>query len=466
MLPERLLKDRFWLQLALIVLVVIWSMPVVALALYADSQVVSALLFALAWSGLMAALGLLVYGLSKNNSQVGSVVILLALATLVLLYRTPSSFVEPQFKSEDGIIFYAQQRELGLATLVTPYNGYYHTIIRILVELIAPMPTLFAPAFYALAWLGVYSLVVAYCWAQYPNKKWAPFVALVPAFVSHTGEVFMSMTYTIWIAGLFLTAFVLMTVPQFKSWNRYLLTGLLLIFSLSGPFSVALAPFYFLRWVVDRKNFPGTYVATVLLGAVIQLSTIHARNAGENSGAHFAFSDLILGLKIAVLRVPWSLAVGHQPVDPYWLIGLVLTLVLLGYMTWEIMTNFRKNHFAVGCLAFCGIFGVLNFMRVEPPELLTHLINGDRYFYVPKILFVWALIQLATTAVNPKPFYVALFFCVMGSIGEFNSQEVLLDHDWPRYAVLIDQGQPVAVPTNPPGSQILVNGAKAVPVEK
>ncbi len=459
MLPISLLKDKFWLFLAIALLVVEWSMPMVAQGLYAESHFYFSVAFSAGWTGLITALGLAFYVTARKNAQLASLAIVLSLATLTLMYRTSVSFVQPQFTAEDGCVFFLQQRESGLSAFLIPHNGYYHTVVRILAALVAPVPTLFVPAFYNLAWLGIYSLIVAYILIQYPDRKWAPIVALVTAFVAHTCEIFLVVTDTIWLGGLALTTFVLFPVPDLKRWARYLVTGVLLIFSMSGPFSLALSPFFLLRWSMNRKTFPLIYVVAVILGALVQMSALHSYYVDKNAGPSLTLTSLLLCLKIAVIRVPWSLAVGYQPVDFYWLIGLALTLILFVFIAREIKSNPGKHIFTIGCLLLCAVFVVLNFIRISPPDVLVPLVNGDRYFYIPKVLFVWALIHLAATARTPKPFYLALFFCAMGSMAEFTTSQVVVDNHWPRYAMLIDQGGPVNVPLNPPGWSISIQGA-------
>jgi len=463
MVPAALLKDKFWLLLAIVFLVGEWSTPVVAQSLDAESHVVMASIFALAWTVFIAAIGLIFYVLARDNAQWTSVAMVLALATLALIYRAPTMFVQPHFTAEDGHVFFLQQREEGWGSFLNPYNGYYHVTVRIAAALVAHVPTLFVPAFYSLAWLALYSLVVAYILIQYPDKKWAPVIALVTAFVSHTCEIFMVVTDTIWLGGLALTVFVLFPVPQLRAGGRYLLATLLLIFSLSGPFSLVCTPFYLLRWVANRKSFSLVYVAAVVLGAAVQMSALHSYYAEKSASLPLTWDSLIACTRIAVLRLPWSLAVGYQPFDDYWWIGFFVFLVLMAYAAYEIRLDPKKHLFPLACFAFCAIYITLNILRISPPQAFFPLVNGDRYFYIPKILLVWALIHLVTTARNPKPFCIALGLCVLGSIAEFTSSQIIVDNHWPHYANLIDQGKAVVMPINPPGWYVRVPGHDGPP---
>jgi len=463
MVPAALLKDKFWLLLAVVFLVGEWSTPVVAQSLDAESHVVFSFLFALAWTVFVAALGLLFYLQARDKPQLASVAMVLALATLSLLYRAPTMFVEPQFTAEDGHIFYIQQREWGLSAFLVPYNGYYHATVRLAAALMAPVPTLFAPAFYNLAWLALYSLLVAYLLVQYPDKKWAPVIALVTAFISHTCEVFMVVTDTIWLGGLALTVFVLLPIPQVRAGGRYLFAGLLLLFSVSGPFSLICSPFYLLRWIASRGTFPFVYVAAVIMGAAVQMSALHSYYADKHPGLPLNWDSFITCLQIMVLRLPWSLAVGYQPYEGYWWIGLFALLVLLAFAAYEIKLDPKKHLFPLGCFLFCAIYITLDFVRIYPLAALFPLVNGDRYFFIPKVLFVWALIHLVATARNPKPFCIALLLCAMGSMVEYTSSQIIVDNHWPHYATMIDQGKTIPVPINPPHWHIIFSGTETPP---
>jgi hypothetical protein len=223
--------------------------------------------------------------------------------------------------------------------------------------------------------------------------------------------------------------------------------------------SIVLAPAYLLRWILDRKGFSILFVVAVALGAAIQLSQIRSLHLDNSPSPPVTLSLFLLCLQIVVVRVPWSLAAGYQPVESYWYIGLVLGVVLAGLMAWEMKADYRKHLFALGCAVLGSIDVILALLRISPLKNLTFLYSADRYFYIPKILFIWTLIHFASNARNPRPFYIALFFCMMGSLVEFTTIQRVADNHWPRDAVLIDQGQPVVliVNPNPPGFPVLIN---------
>src|SRR3954469_13020568 len=49
----------------------------------------------------------------------------------ILFARRPDMVLNPQFWAEDGPVFFAQARIHGIAALVEPYAGYFHTVLRL-----------------------------------------------------------------------------------------------------------------------------------------------------------------------------------------------------------------------------------------------------------------------------------------------------------------------------------------------
>ncbi len=447
--PAKWLEDARCLIAAGVLQALLWSLPILSLGFSAEIHRGSSVAFSLAWALAMAALWTVACRAARSNKSLAGIIMVCALANLILFCRTPISFYLPQFKVEDGPTFFMKQHELGWGAMFLPYHGYYHTVCRLGAGVFSPLPLLFQPAFYALAWLAVFDAVVAYVFVQFPYRSWAPLAALTPAWVAHSGEVFMSLTYAPAIGGLGLIAFLLLPVPQKKGWSPFVLAGVLLIFALSGPTGLMLTPLYVLRWLMDRKKFPFIYVLAVL-ASVIAVPALHAWYATGQDPAPTLDRPLLL-FQIAIIRIPWTLWFGLQPAGGLWLIALAMTLLLLLYGAWEIKFDFRRYTLAIGSLFLCGLLAFVSLLRVNPLEAVIPLVNGDRYFYASKILFVWALIAMAANARNARLFIAALGLCIVGSAINFASVEQLHDHHWPHYAALMEKGQPVLVPINPDG---------------
>jgi hypothetical protein len=59
----------------------------------------------------------------------------LLLCLIILFYREPDGFLNPQFWAEDGVIFFTQNLTFGLSAFWKPYAGYLHLTPRIIAYL-------------------------------------------------------------------------------------------------------------------------------------------------------------------------------------------------------------------------------------------------------------------------------------------------------------------------------------------
>ena len=71
----------------------------------------------------------------------------LLVATLLFIKR-PDTFLNPQFWAEDAVIFFKQAFEQGAWAFTNTYNGYYHTLPRLVALVGGCVPVLHRPAIY------------------------------------------------------------------------------------------------------------------------------------------------------------------------------------------------------------------------------------------------------------------------------------------------------------------------------
>jgi hypothetical protein len=93
-----------------------------------------------------------------------------------------------------------------------------------------------------------------------------------------------------------------------------------------------------------------------------------------------------------------------------------------------------------------------NFSFSFPPLGFGNLTNGDRYFFLPKLLTAWLLISGWSAAGFFRG--AATAACGLGLVATAVDwhYERLVDHDWPEYARRIEAGEPVShIPLNPKG---------------
>ena len=196
---------------------------------------------------------------------------LLALAT-ILFFRRPDMLLNPQFWEEDGAIFFRQNYESGFNALFIPYAKYIHLIPRLVAYVASFFPVALAPAIYAYATLAMTLGIGAKLMSSRLELPYKPLLVVAIALVPTGGEVILNLTNIHWYSALLLTALVLQKPPTTRGQmtSDFILLGLA---GLTGPFIIAFAPLFLLRWVVRWDNY-STYLACgALLLAGIQGST-------------------------------------------------------------------------------------------------------------------------------------------------------------------------------------------------
>ena len=87
-------------------------------------------------------------------------VLLLALLA-VMSVRQPDKLQSPQFWAEDGPVFYLDAEYLGTASIIRPYNGYWHLYPRTIALVGTKVPVRYLPTLYVAAAIPPQS---AHCW--------------------------------------------------------------------------------------------------------------------------------------------------------------------------------------------------------------------------------------------------------------------------------------------------------------
>jgi hypothetical protein len=81
---------------------------------------------------------------------------------------------------------------------------------------------------------------------------------------------------------------------------------------------------------------------------------------------------------------------------------------------------------------------------------LAGIAMGDRYFYLPKLLSVWLLIQAWAAGDWRRPLAIAACACVLAATLVGWHYERLDDQHWPDYARRIERGEKtIDIPINP-----------------
>ena len=384
-------------------------------------------------------------------------VTLLAVALIAL--RKSDSLLNPQFWAEDGGLFFIEvERYGGWHQLFRPYEGYLHFIPRLFAALGSPLPLTLVPAFYGCCALATTGLIA--WWLQSPRLPLpgGALAALAVAAVPHTGEVYLNLCNLQWITALGLFALVLAadaTTPVIRSGEIVLLV----VVGLTGPFIILALPLFAWRAWARRSPWSYTLLFSALVCAAAHLPSLITRAAPTDAMTWAPLQHAaVIGRRVIVTLFFGELSFPKLVCAAF---AFATTFVLAA-------TLWRRRLLAPGGLLLLAaalfVLAATGY-KVRPDTwTLSELGNGDRYFFIPKIVLFWLIAALAATS-GPRLRPALLALLVLPLIA--NATRFFFppapDQNWAASCALIARGQPVWVPILPPDTHILHPGRRPAP---
>jgi hypothetical protein len=393
--------------------------------------------------------------------------LIVLIAFLIIFSRRPDAILNPQFWAEDGQRWYADAYQFGLRCLLIPdeLGGYFHSASRLsaLVSLIFPFSL--APLVMNLCAIAIQILPASiFLSSRFSNialpKRLA--IAFVYFALPNTYEVNANTTTIQWHLGLL--AALLLLAPSTQSWKWHVFDGIILVLiSLDSPVGVVLLPLAAAVWWMRRSRGSAISLALLLPGAIVQGLTVllsRSRPVAPN-GATLHLLIRILGGQIflspllgnmTLLHMTWR----HFPNYVFaretiaFVIGLAILFYALRYAPAELKL-FILFGFAVLSLSLARpIPGSLP----QPQwELLAFPGHGNRYYFLPSIAFLAALVWIAGSA-SRVPRWIAgllLLFLPLGIVRDWRYPD-FVDLHFREYASKFEQSPPgtkISIPLNP-----------------
>ncbi len=228
-----------------------------------------------------------------------------ALLAALLLLRNPGSLLHPRFWAEDGTLFFQEAFNHGfLATILQPASGYLHTFPRFVagLSLLLPLeqaPLVFAIAAFLLQLLPALYLLGPRMGRHIPSFAGRAAAALLYVAVPASYETHVNLANAHWHLALACVC-MLVVSPAAGALTRSLETLALLVFSLTGPFSMLFLPLVAPRLLAAVKGAPRDHRLTPALliagGAAIQagVALSSARvGAGASSFGYLSSQELM-----------------------------------------------------------------------------------------------------------------------------------------------------------------------------
>ena len=318
------------------------------------------------------------------------VTIAVAAVTAVLFFRRPEAIYRPQFWAED-MLFLIGAEKWGIASWWTPQAGYFQLIPRLVAWIASFLDPLLQPSVFLGGWFTVLLPTVQSCFSRRHDLPHKPLLAAALVLVPHTGEVFFNLTNAQWIAalGLFLTT-EKRDPTTHAEWAADL--SWIVFAGLSGPFILLMLLPFIVR-AVQRQTVAS---ALLLSGAALIGAPQGWFILRSPAAATFVEPVHVQRLcSMASLRLPlntfFGAALGQATRPTLILTGFGILALIIGQVTAD--RNVRRSTSAMLLLLVALVVAAEYRMRFDLWGD-GDLVNGDRYFFIPKVLLLWTVIVL------------------------------------------------------------------------
>ena len=374
----------------------------------------------------------------------------LAVAWVVAALRRPAALFNAQFWAEDGSVFFTQAASLGTKALTLPHAGYQHLLQRIVAQLAAPLPLAWMPTLFVLATVVIWSGVVLALFSPRVGARWPMAMVAALVLLPSDNELWFNLTNVQWTTALLIP--LGLVAKDAKSWRvRGAELGVALLVRLTGVFSIVAAPLFVVRALIRRTVAAGILAATWVLAGSLQWMTVQAEGSSPAGSLPIGQSLVITGKRVfgtlfLPSGVPDSMTVA---------VGLGTGLAALGWSAWRCGRTPVLRPYGYG-VVFAALVSVATLWRFQSNlEDLVPAANGERYFFVPKVMVLWGLIQIAAQSTRDRWVAVAALIVALGVALPKFKLDPLIDNDWPHWAERIEAGEREWVPITPEGFRFI-----------
>ena len=389
----------------------------------------------------------------------------LACAVLLAL-RKPWALHTPQFWAEDGSIFLTQDEQMGIRAWWEPYNGYLHLLPRLIAWIASHTAD---PAWWPAIYNGIAFAITVGLFARLASRRVElPAKAglmLTFVLVVGSGEVLINVTNLQWVTAFFLVL-QLFTRPPTAVAPRLGDLAILFVIGLNGPFAIVLLPLFVWRAWREQNSDTLAALAAVALCATIQGWLVLRTGPGMHlHSGHEPFAPFKFLSIIGSRLVTWPLF-GPAAVRawPRWIHAALVGVTIVPLLAWALRVDSRRRWRAYVVAAFCLITLASVYRARADTWLRDDLVNGDRYFYIPRVLLAWLLVW----ELEARPRAVAWIMrgvCVLAII--MHVPRFVLrappDYHWADHCDPIRRGVPANIYTLPEGWWIEYPGRPAKP---
>ena len=374
----------------------------------------------------------------------------LAVALVVAGWRRPAAFFNAQFWAEDGSVFFTQAASLGTKALTLPHAGYQHLLQRIVAQLAAPLPLVWMPTLFVVATVVIWSGVVLAIFSPRVGARWPMAMVAALVLLPSDNELWFNLTNVQWTTALLVP--LGLVAKDAKSWGeRGAEVGGALLVGLTGVFSIVAAPLFVVRALIRRTMAAGIVAAAWVLAGSLQWMTVQAEGSSPAGSLPMGQSLVITGKRVfGTLFLPSGIP---DNVTVY--VGLGTGLAAVGWLVWRCWRTPALRPYGYGAV-FAALVSVATLWRFQSNlDDLVPTANGERYFFVPKMMVLWGLIQLAALSTRDRWVAIAALVVILGVAVPKFKLAPLIDNDWTHWAERIEAGERGWVPITPEGFRFI-----------
>jgi hypothetical protein len=392
----------------------------------------------------------------------GHVLIFLA-AFLLFLSRRPDAILNAQFFAEDGKIWYQHAYESGLGCLLIPDGGYLHTASRLIALVSLLLPLAYAPLWMNLCALTLQILPVnLFLSSRFSAVDLRLRFCCAALYVGlpNSSEIDANITTLQWHLALLAVLVLLAKPTASKLWAIFDFVVLVLL-SLDGPNGILLIPLAAILWWKRRDAQSLARFVSLLPGAIIQLAVMHSavRNVGSNGATVGRLIRIVVRqVFLAALVGADNHAIHHMQRYLVWAtVGAILGLGVVAYAL--VRAPLEVKLFVLfGAGVFAAALKAPLITGKGPEWEFAFLVAaGCRYWFLPMLSFLAALIWIAAERNNPAILRGATIIALLLTpIGVYKNwrYEPFADLHFSQYVEQFKNAAPgtrVKIPINPPG---------------
>lgn len=384
----------------------------------------------------------------------------------VMAYKSNDALSLPQFWAEDATVFFTDQYGHGLPQVLAPYAGYLLAIPRLVAWIAAWLPVAKAPLIYNAAAILLSTMAITYTCRRLRGHIPAWIVALSMLAVPTNGEIFGTITNVQWFLQFAMAACCLLpvqvTTSRVTPWLR---AFVVMLIALTGPFSTLLLAVIFAitsaAWLAKRTHidpFNGALssftanrdwpvIAATMIGGGVQAAVILSYPEAQ---------------RLAGMGPAWVLDTTFTELVPPHIFGdefltgtawLLLYALLIGTLLMARRINGHARLTVLGFIGFAIIETFVPMLRMTDPSALVPL-NGDRYFYLVKVVWWWAVWlalsgQTRRSQANATAVTTALICLFALTNAQHLRRPPLKDFDWQGQATQLKFPGRHTIPVNP-----------------